>query len=368
MIVEQNVQPIRVAQMMTDMNYGGVEMVVMNYYRHIDRSKIQFDFFALEGSSLSQQEEIEQLGGRVYVVPKYTHLPQYEHEIIKLFRQNGYRIVHSHMNTLSVFSLWGAKQAGVPNRIAHNHSTIGKGEGAKNAMKYLLRPFATMYPTQLCACSKTAGKWLYGEKDFQVFNNAIELDRFTYDAAKRKAVRQELGLGNQLVLGHIGRFCYATNHEFLLDVLAEVCKQRPDAVLLLVGEGEGEAAARQKVEALGLQKNVRFLGCQKDTAKFYQAMDAFVLPSRYEGLGIVLIEAQAAALPVVCSTEVPQEAKILPEMQYLGLQESPVVWAGAAIRAAEGAQRWDTSAELRNAGYDICAEAKKLETFYEEML
>ena len=133
MTMEQNAQPIRVAQMMTDMNYGGVEMVVMNYYRHMDRSRVQFDFFALEGSTLPQREEIEQLGGRVYVVPKYTHLPQYEREIGRLFRQNEYQIVHSHMNTLSVLSLWGAKRAGVPNRIAHNHSTVGRGEGAKNA-------------------------------------------------------------------------------------------------------------------------------------------------------------------------------------------------------------------------------------------
>lgn len=235
-------------------------------------------------------------------------------------------------------------------------------------MKYLLRPFAAVYPTRLCACSRTAGSWLYGEKPFRVFNNAIELDRFTYDAAKRKAVRQELGLGDELVLGHVGRFCYAKNHEFLLDVMAEVCKQRPDAVLLLIGEGENEAAARRKAEALGLQRNVRFLGRQSDPAKFYQAMDAFVLPSRYEGLGIVLIEAQAAALPVICSTEVPQEAQVLPEMQYLSLQESPAVWADAAIRAAENARRRDTSVEMRAGGFDIVTEAKKLEKFYFDLL
>ena len=131
-------QPIRIAQMMTDMNYGGVEMVVMNYYRNIDRTKVQFDFFALEGSSIPQREEIEKLGGRVFVVPKYTHLPQYEKSIQKLFKENNYKIVHSHMNTLSVFSLYGAKKVGVPNRILHNHSTAGKGETKKNIMKYML--------------------------------------------------------------------------------------------------------------------------------------------------------------------------------------------------------------------------------------
>ena len=169
------------------------------------------------------------------------------------------------------------------------------------------------------------------------------------------------------MLGHVGRFCYAKNHEFLLDVMAEVCKQRPDAVLLLIGEGENEAAARRKAEALGLQENVRFLGRQSDPAKFYQAMDAFVLPSRYEGLGIVLIEAQAAALPVICSTEVPQEAQVLPEMQYLSLQEARQS-ADAAIRAAENGRRRDTSVEMRAGGFDIVTEAKKLEEFYFDLL
>lgn len=366
--MEQAVQPIRVAQMMTDMNYGGVEMVVMNYYRHIDRSRVQFDFFALEGSTLPQREEIEQLGGRVYVVPKYTHLPQYEKEIIHLFQQNGYKIVHSHMNTLSVFSLWGAKRAGVPNRIAHNHSTAGKGEGAKNAMKYLLRPFATVYPTRLCACSETAGRWLYGEKPFRVFNNAIETGRFAYDPAKREAVRRELGLGDRLVLGHIGRFCYAKNHTFLLEVMAEVCRLRPDAVLLLIGEGELEADARRQTEALGLQDHVRFLGRQKDPAKFYQAMDAFVLPSRYEGVPVVGVEAQAAGLPLICSDKVPREIAVLPSSCFVGLSEPLSQWAEAIVQTAETTRRSDTTAELRQAGFDIGTEAEKLEEFYLSLL
>ena len=140
----------------------------MNYYRHIDRSKVQFDFFALEGSAVPQQEEIERLGGHVYLVPRYTHLVQYERAIMELFRKNQYQIVHSHMNTLGVFSLWGAQRAGVPNRIMHNHSVAGKGETKKNFVKYLLRPFAKIYPTQLCACSESAGRWLYGDSEFRV--------------------------------------------------------------------------------------------------------------------------------------------------------------------------------------------------------
>lgn len=276
-------EPIRVAQMMTDMNYGGVEMVVMNYYRHIDRTKVQFDFFALEGSAVPQREEIERLGGRVYIVPKYTHLSAYEKEIIRLFKQNQYKIVHSHMNTLSVFSLWGAKKAGIPNRIAHNHSTAGKGETKKNIIKYALRPFAKIYPTKLCACSQYAGEWLYGKNtEFQVFNNAIDLSRYSYDPQKAATVRKELGLEDKLVVGHIGRFCYQKNHDFLIDIFNEIHKQRQEAVLLLIGEGELEQDIRNKVKKLGLTDSVRFMGKQKDTSKFYQAMNCFVLPSRYE--------------------------------------------------------------------------------------
>lgn len=168
-------EPIRVAQMMTDMNYGGVEMVVMNYYRHIDRTKVQFDFFALEGSAVPQREEIEQLGGRVYIVPKYTHLPEYEKEIIRLFKQNQYKIVHSHMNTLSVFSLWGAKKAGIPNRIAHNHSTAGKGETKKNIIKYpdkfKIRKFGVSDVIAITAAGKTA--FYYVDKEALVKFNGF---------------------------------------------------------------------------------------------------------------------------------------------------------------------------------------------------
>lgn len=361
--------PIRVAQMMTDMNYGGVEMVVMNYYRHIDRTKVQFDFFALEGSSLPQREEIEQLGGRVYVVPKYTHLFQYEKEIQRIFQENNYQIVHSHMNTLSVFSLYAAKKAGVPNRILHNHSTAGKGETRKNIMKYMLRPFAKMFPTELCACSKFAGEWIYGKKtEFKVFNNGIDLAKYQFDQKRRQSIRRELGIENKKVIGHVGRFCYQKNQEFLIEIFRVLANERNDAVLLLIGEGETELAIREKVSTLGLQDRVYFLGKQTDTSIFYQAMDVFVLPSRYEGLGMVAIEAQACSLPTICSAEVPQEAQVLSSTTFLKLEDGPEAWADAIMLAESQCDRRDTCNELRSAGYDIKLEATKLTTFYEKLL
>lgn len=360
--------PIRVAQMMTDMNYGGVEMVVMNYYRHIDRSKVQFDFFALEGSAVPQQEEIERLGGHVYLVPRYTHLVQYERAIMELFRKNQYQIVHSHMNTLGVFSLWGAQRAGVPNRIVHNHSVAGKGETKKNFVKYLLRPFAKIYPTQLCACSESAGRWLYGDSEFRVFNNAIDLEKFSFDAQKRAALRKELGLEGKFVVGHIGRFCYQKNHEFLLEVFAELQKLCPEAVLLLVGEGETQERIFQKAEQMGLKEKIHFIAQSKEPSKLYQAMDVFILPSRYEGLPVVGVEAQACALPLLYSTEISNEAKLLDSTRFMSLSESPRKWAEEALALAEQTPRRDTSKEMTEKGFNIAVEAKKLEVFYQSLL
>ena len=360
--------PIRVAQMMTDMNYGGVEMVVMNYYRHIDRSKIQFDFFALEGSAVPQQEEIERLGGHVYLVPRYTHLVQYERAILELFRKNQYQIVHSHMNTLGVFSLWGAQRAGVPNRIVHNHSVAGKGETKKNFVKYLLRPFAKIYPTQLCACSESAGRWLYGDSEFRVFNNAIDLEKFSFDAQKRAALRKELGLEGKFVVGHIGRFCYQKNHEFLIDVFEEIHRQRPEAVLMLIGRGEMESVIRRKVNRRGLQDVVLFLGNRRKIERYYQAMDAFVLPSRYEGLPVVGVEAQACALPLICSTDISRETKLLESTQFISLSEPPRKWAQKVLETAERTTRCNTERQMTERGFNIAVEAKKLEVFYQSLL
>lgn len=362
-------EPIRIAQMMTEMNYGGVEMVVMNYYRHIDHSKVQFDFFALEGSLLPQREEIERLGGRIYIVPSVKHIARYNKEIGKLFKENEYHIVHSHMNALSVFSLRKAKKVGITNRIAHNHSTAGKGETKKNIIKYILRPFAKIYPTELCACSKLAGQWLYGKKsEFHVFNNAIDLDLYTYNPQKSFEIKTKLGLANKLVIGHIGRFCYQKNHEFLIDIFEKIHEKRPDAVLVLIGEGETEDNIRKRVKLLGLEDFVRFMGKQSDTSKFYQAMDVFVLPSRYEGLPVVGVEAQAMGLPCFFSDKVTTEAKILESTTFISLKSSAFEWANTILKQINNFKRKNTQEPMRRAGFDIKVEASKLLNFYENLL
>lgn len=203
--------PIRIAQMMTEMNYGGVEAVVMNYYRFIDRSKFQFDFFCFEGSLLPQKDEIEKLGGRIYIVPKFSHPLSYIKVVRKIFRENNYKIVHCHMNTMGIFAMYAACKEHIPVRVLHNHSMVNhffsRSEFKRNILKYILRSFCKIYPTHFCACSKAAGDWLYGKNfNYTIFNNGIDVDKFKFNPEIRKSVRVELGIQDKLIIGHVGRF------------------------------------------------------------------------------------------------------------------------------------------------------------------
>jgi glycosyltransferase involved in cell wall biosynthesis len=362
-------RPIRVAQMLARMDYGGIEMVVMNYYRHIDRTKIQFDFIVFEGSELPQRKEIEELGGRVYEVPSLKHPFAYNRAVYQLFKKNNYDLVHANMNTLSVFPLRMAKKAGVPVRICHNHSTAGPGETKKNILKNILRHFSRIYPTELFACSEYAGKWLYGDKaSFRVIKNAIDIDRFRYNEKTRADVRRKLGIEDKLVLGHVGRFEPQKNHDFLMDIFHSVHQTNPKTVLLLIGEGELEDKMKKKAEELGLEDAVFFLGTMNDCAPYYQAMDAFVLPSLYEGLGMVAIEAQTSGLPCFLSDRVPKEATITDSTYTVSLEQTPDEWAKVILKKTSKNMREDTRLKIRVAGYDIETESEKLMEIYEKIL
>ena len=289
--------PIRITQIIGKWLGGGVESVVMNYYRHIDRSKIQFDFICDEDSTNIPYDEINSLGGKVILIPPYQKVIKYHNELKKVLKDGNYKIVHSHINTLSVFSLWAAKSAGVPVRIAHSHSTTNKKEKKKNLMKQVLKHFSKVFATDYMCCSELAGRWLFGDKEYDrgnvyLLNNAIDLDKFKYDENIRKEKRKELNISDDtLVIGHVGRFVEQKNHRFLIDIFNEVHKERKNSILLLAGQGPLVEEIHEKVNELGLNESVRFLGQRKDIDKLYQAMDLFLFPSLYEGLGMVAVEA-----------------------------------------------------------------------------
>lgn len=358
-------EPIRVAQIIGKMVGGGVESVVMNYYRHVDRSRVQFDFLVDADSTRVPTEEIRSLGGRVFEIPPYQHPVAYRKALLRLFRAERWTIIHSHINTLSVFPLSAAKAAGVPVRIAHSHSTMGKGEYGKNLMKLALRPFATIYPTHRFACSNYAGVWLFGESAFTVIPNAIELRDFRFSERTRQEVRSELGLASDtLLIGHVGRFVPQKNQLFLVNVLAQVLEQAPKTMLAFVGDGPEKESVIEYVKKLGIQDRVLFLGQRSDVNRLYQAFDVFCLPSIYEGLPLVGIEAQRSGLPCFFSNAVSREVDITGSVEFLPVNSTDD-WV-ESLRECNVTKRLTFSDQVFDS-YDIDKQGETLTDLYERL-
>lgn len=361
-------KPIRIAQVMGKWVGGGVEAVVMNYYRNIDKKKIQFDFIFDDDSNDIPYDEIEKLGGKVILIPPYQKVFKYHKELKRVLMSGNYKIVHSHINTLSVFSLFAAKKAGVPVRIAHSHSTTNKKEWKKNLLKLVLRPLSKKYATHYFACTEHAAKWMFGDnEDTYILNNAIDLDKFKYSKQIREEKRKKLKIKEDtFVIGHIGRFVKQKNHEFIIDVFNEIHKENKNAVLLLVGKGPLMDEIKEKVKELKLTKNVKFLGQRSDVNELYQAFDLFLFPSLYEGLGMVAIEAQTSGLQCIASTEVPSIAKVTDNLEFLELDDTIEMWKNV-ILDKQNKKRKSYVTEVKKAGYDIKTEVKKLEEKYIEL-
>ena len=367
-------EPIRIAQIIGKWVGGGVEAVVMNYYRNIDRTKIQFDFICDDDSTNIPYEEIKELGGKVILIPPYQKVFKYHKELKRVLKEGNYKIVHSHINTLSVFSLCAAKAAGVPVRIAHSHSTTNPKEKKKNLLKQVLRPFSKLFATDYMCCSELAGRWLFGNKEYDkgnvyLLNNAIDLDKFKYDEKIRKAKRKELGIeGNTLVIGHIGRFVEQKNHRFLIDIFNEIHKKNKDSILLLAGQGPLMDEMKEKVNLLGLSDSVKFLGQRSDANELYQAFDVFLLPSLYEGLPVVGVEAQASGLLCFLSNDMTKETKVLNSTIFMSLSDLPSRWADKIFESLNKFKKHDTKEEVSKYGFNIKQEANKLVDKYHEIL
>ena len=368
--MEDNKNPIRIAQIMGKWLGGGVEAVVMNYYRHINRNKIQFDFICDNDSTNIPYEEIESLGGKVILIPPYQKVFEYQKQLKKVLTEGKYQIVHSHINALSVFPLKAAKEVGVEVRIAHSHSTTNKVEWKKNMVKNLLKPFSKVYPTHYFACTEHAGRWLFGDKKFEkgevfILNNAIDVSKFKYNPEIRTLKRAELGIEEDtLVIGHIGRFVQQKNHHFVIDVFNEVYKKNKKSLLVLIGQGPLVDEIKNKVRELNLVDAVRFLGQQDDVHEWYQAFDSFLFPSLYEGLGIVAIEAQCAGCYCLASTEVPQVAKVTKNLEFVNLNQAPKDWANYLLQPGVAVKVQKCELEVAEKGYDIKKEVTKIERFY----
>lgn len=367
-------EPIRIAQIIGKWVGGGVESVVMNYYRNIDHEKIQFDFICDSDSTNIPYEEIEKLGGKVILIPPYQKVFKYQKELRKVLRDGNYKIIHSHINTLSVFPLYAAKRVGVPVRIAHNHSTTSKTEFKRNLFKNLLKPFAKTYSTDYFCCSELAGRWLFGNKTYDagkvfLLNNAIDVDKFKYDDKIRNEKRKKLKIADDtIVVGHIGRFVNTKNHTLIIDIFNEFQKKNENSILLLAGQGPLVSEIESKVKKLNLENKIKFLGQIADANKLYQVLDVFLLPSLYEGLPVVGVEAQACGLLCEFSDTITSETKVLNSTRFNSLNLSAKEWADIILSDLKDFKRKDVSNEITKNNFNIKVEAQKLEKKYEKLL
>lgn len=358
----------RVLQVVTHMNRGGLETMLMNYYRSIDREQVQFDFLTHRPYEGDYGEEIKQMGGNVYHLPVLNPFSSsYKRELKHFFESHPeYQIVHVHQDCLSGVILKVAKDCDVKVRIAHSH-TANQVKDLKYPIKLVCRNSIPQYATSLMACGKDAGMWMFRGADFHILNNAIDTRWYSFHYTKRDTMRVQLGIGkDELVMGHVGNFTPAKNYLFLIDIFREAKQLVPCLKLLLVGNDIGDIAneVKEKVKTLGLEDSVIFTGVRSDVPNLLQAMDVFVFPSNYEGLPMTMVEAQASGLPCLISDKVPIECKMTDLVQQIPLANGAEAWAKRAIAAAKETVREDTSAQIKAAGFDIAENAKWLQNYY----
>lgn len=364
--------PVRVLNVLGTTNLGGAESRVMELYRALDRNRVQFDFLVHTDQEGQYSGEIRRLGGRIYHVPRFRvyNILAYRRALCRFFGEHSeFVAVHGHMTSTASIYLPIAKRAGVPVTIAHARSA-GVDQGIKGLATRVIR-YPLKYRADYCfTCSAEAGEAVYGRQwvaggHVWTIPNAIDAQRFAYDAAVRGEVRAELGLADHFVVGHVGRFGFMKNHGYLIDIFAELCRMRDDAVLVLIGKGELEEEIRAKVQRLGLADRVRFLGNCLDVERYYQAFDYFVFPSVFEGLPGSVVEAQASGLCCLVSDQVTKEVALTDLVTYRSITEPAANWAGEIMRNAKAALgREDMRAAIAARHFDVREQASKMEAFY----
>lgn len=361
---------IRVLQSVSFLHRAGLETMLMNYYKHIDRSKVQFDFLINKNIEGAYEEQAMELGARMFRTPGFNPAKTFKYNsyMKKLFANNpDITIVHGH-NDMAYVPLKCAKKSGIKVRIMHSHNTK-LDKGLKYPLKDYCRKNIAKVANHFWGCSLAAIEFYYGKNvidngNYVFLKNAIELPRFVYNTQVREELRQKHNISDKLVIGHVGRFTYQKNHDKLIDIFKYMHDARPDSVLLMIGEGELMDEVNIKIDALGLRDSVIMPGAIDNVNEYYQAMDVFVMPSRYEGLPVVGVEAQAAGLPCIFADTVTVETKVCSGASFYPYDNDANMWANYIFETVDKHERKDTSEELTLAGYNIEVEAKRLEKMY----
>lgn len=365
----------RVAVIIGKMHSGGKKNLVMEYYRNIDKSKIQFDFFCDADSNAIPQQEIEQLGGRVYQIAPYQNIFKNMCQMRDICRKNKYKIMHSYNGTMNLFSMFVGWQCGIPVRISESISMAHSAD-KKTILKNILKPFSKMFATHFMANGEACGRWQFGDKLFdkgqvKVFKTVINTDINKYNEELRYITRKEYNIEGNIVIGHIGRLTEQKNTLFIIDIFYALVKKEPTAKLLIIGDGNLREAMLAKIHRYGIEDKVLYLGRREDIPQFYNAMDCFLLPSLYEGLPVVGVEAENCGLPMFFSTEIPEESSACKDLGvFMSLTQSPEEWADRILEAVKKNMhnRTGRTEQVKAAGFDSSVEASKLLRYYEDLL
>lgn len=365
----------RVLHVLMALDQGGIENMIMNLYRSIDRKSIQFDFALMEGRKSVFDEEVLEKGGRIFYFSKKkkNRFYSYYENLTDIFSMYGpFSAVHSHCYFFSGFILMLAKAYGIKIRIAHAHDTY-KGQKYniyRNVYEFITRKCISIFATKRFGCSEAACQYVFGKKSLKkdnvcVIKNAIDISKFKYSSEKREVMRRILGVEERFVIGNVARMEDQKNPEFLLCLFKKVYEKDCSAVLLLVGDGTLREYIEGKILEYKLTGHVMLLGNRSDTADLLQAMDVFVFPSKYEGLGIAVIEAQAAALPCIISDAVPKEARIADSTTVLSLEDDLNLWIEKIMQCKQINRRICNYKAVAKSGYDIKEVADKMKVFYQ---
>ena len=353
--------------------YGGVESVIMNYYRNMDKSKVQFDF-VVRTDNPAYKQEILSLGGNIFVTPRLSNgYFRFKKSVCDIFKKTKYDAVWvNDCFLMHLFYLKFAKKYGVPIRIMHSHNSSNMGSFKSKILHKLNKPFLHKYATHFWSCDMCASKWMFTDKiiksdKHRIINNAIDTDKYAFNNNARQSLRKSLGVhDDEILYGHVGRFHFQKNHEFLIDVFDEIAKKQPKAKLVLIGQGPDKERIKSKVNNLGLTDKVMFLGTRQDTNKLYSAMDVFLFPSLFEGFGLVVLEAECNGLVTFVSDGIPPTAVVGNNTHVIALKESANYWASTIIQLYKDTnyKHGDNLQTIISSGFDIKHEAKKMENFF----
>ena len=368
-------EPIRVLHVLGTLNLGGAESRVMDLYRNMDRNQVQFDFLIHDAKPQHYEEEVKQLGGRVYRLPRFRgyNYISYRRAIRRFFKEHTeIKAVHGHMTSTASIYIPIAKKYGIPMTIAHARSA-GVDPGWKGKLTLFLRRKLAEKTEYCFTCSGLAGEAVFGTKAMeegrvQIIPNAIEVSKYELLPEIRNRLRKELQIENKLVLGHVGRFSFMKNHKFLLEVFSEVVKRQENSILLLLGEGECMEEIRSLAKEKKLEEKVLFLGNKRNVQDYYQVMDTFVFPSIFEGLPGTVMEAQAAGLPCLISENITGEVMVTSLVKRFSLEKTPAQWAeeilkNSEIKGERGKEKTYLE-EIRKAGFDVKRQAEEMVSFY----